>query len=81
MTADNPIKQKNQFSLTGLSLITFLLLGLANLPLRHLAQTGESGAGGTRFLWVIVDLVRLLRLAALGVFVVALLRGIVRKCR
>jgi hypothetical protein len=69
---------KPKFSLSGLSLITFFLLGLANLPLRHAAQTGEPGAGGTRLLWVMVDLIRLLQLVAMGVLVFAVVRGIGR---
>lgn len=74
----NELKLKKKFSLSGLSFITFLLLGLLNLPLRHAAQSGDPAAGTTRFLWVMVDLIRLLQLAAMGVFVFAVIRGIIR---
>ena len=72
------MSQKPKFSLSGLSLISFLLLGLVNLPLRHAAQIGDPTAGTTRFLWVMVDLIRLLQLAAMGVLVFAVVRGIAR---
>ncbi len=71
-------KQHPNFSLSGLSLITFLLLGLMNLPLRHAAKVGETGDGMTRFLWIVIDLIRLLQLVALGVLVFTVIRGIAR---
>lgn len=78
---------KKKFSLVGLSSITFLLLGLMNFPLRYAAQVGstslttggEPGAGTTRFMWVLVDVIRLLQLAVMGVFVFAVVRGIGRR--
>ncbi|GEM_PF-2772738 len=75
---EDELKSKKKFSLSGLSFIAFLLLGLLNLPIRHSAQSGDPAAGTTRFLWVMVDLIRLLQLAAMGIFVVAVVRGIGR---
>ncbi len=69
---------KPKFSLSGLSFIVFLLIGLLNLPLRHAAQSGDPIAGTTRFLWVMVDTIRLLQLVAMGIFVFAVIRGIIR---
>jgi hypothetical protein len=66
---------KKKFSLIGMSFIIFLLLGLANLSLRYLAQAGEPGTGETRFLWVMVDVIRLFQLAAMGIFIFSVIRG------